>query len=413
MSLPPNNTRDASPLSLPRIDNIEQPFTHLALFAYAVFLAGFFLTTSAVNQYKFLLAIVFLPGLVLVPRLWRMTIGDAVLRLAALYLLYLLLTALWAPAPHYATLAGDAVVAGLILFFMALTAYLKSAEPRWFDLVVFGVVVVAAANALFSIVVWDGLDNIKTSRLVGLGTLREPNSAGAVYGLYALLGIAWAGRMRSKLLANVLLVSGFALLAFMLLTQSRAAIIACAVGLLLMTVLNRRGRPIVPLVALLLAIGLSVSVATNLDRSSFLRLFTWDIRLELWADSFRHIARTPLFGNGYLSGLTVHSDNAGEDFTNWHNSYLAALRDGGIVGLALLLWFLGSAVQRAWQIGRDSGDYALLALLCFGLIYMLGSTDALITRPRELWAILWFPVGLLAGCRQRMRCGDMATQESR
>jgi hypothetical protein len=61
------------------------------------------------------------------------------------------------------------------------------------------------------------------------------------------------------------------------------------------------------------------------------------------------------------------------------------------------------------QAGRASGDYALLALLCFGLVYMLTSTDALITRPRELWVILWFPLGLLAGQRLAADRQDSAT----
>ena len=117
----------------------------------------------------------------------------------------------------------------------------------------------------------------------------------------------------------------------------------------------------------------------------------------MWNDSLRHVAAAPLFGNGYLSALEVYSQTEDKSHTNVHNSYLAAMRDGGVVGFALVAALLGAAVHRAVQAGRASGDYALLALLCFGLIYMLTSTDALITRPRELWVILWFPLGLLAG----------------
>jgi O-antigen ligase len=291
------------------------------------------------------------------------------------------------------------LLAGLILFFVALTAFLRATEPSWFDILIACAVLAAAANALLSILSWDHLAQPGTARLVGLGTLREPNSAGAVYGFYALLGVIWAGRMDARPARAALYAGALALLAFLLLTQARAALIACLFGLALLSALNRTDRPVVHLLIMLAAIAVAVAMAPDLDPNSLLRSHTWAIRLELWSDSLRHVAEAPLFGNGYLSGLSTYSEISDEHFTNWHNSYLAALRDGGMVGLALLLWLLAAALRRAWRAARASGDYALLALLCFGLIYMLISTDTLITRPRELWVVLWFPVGLLAGQR--------------
>jgi O-antigen ligase len=187
------------------------------------------------------------------------------------------------------------------------------------------------------------------------------------------------------------------LLGFLLLTQARAAAIACVLALTLLAALNRKHRPLAQLLVFLAAIVAALSVAAVSGSHSRLSSLTWDIRLELWADVIRHIANAPLFGNGYLAGLEVYTETTKLSHTNVHNSYLAAMRDGGVVGFALVAALLGAAVHRAVQAGRASGDYALLALLCFGLIYMLTSTDALITRPRELWVILWFPLGLLAG----------------
>jgi O-antigen ligase len=193
------------------------------------------------------------------------------------------------------------------------------------------------------------------------------------------------------------------LFAFLLLTQARAAVIAALAGLTLLALLNRNNRPLAHLLALSAVIGAALFVAAGAGDDSLLRNWTWQVRLELWNDSLRHIADAPLFGSGYLSALEVYSHTENKWHTNVHNSYLAALRDGGAIGLALLAALLGAAVHRAVQAGRAVGDYGLLALLCFGLLYMLTSTDALITRPRELWVILWFPLGLLAG--QRLAAG--------
>ncbi|MGD8615028.1 MAG: O-antigen ligase family protein [Gammaproteobacteria bacterium] len=416
MSSPAHNTR--SPTSS-GVRTIEKRVRQYTLAAYLVFVAGYFLTTNAVDQYKFLVGFVFVPGLLLLPRLYRVLSDDVVLQLAGVYLLYLLFTGLWAPSPDYAALATSALQAGLILFFMALTAFLSGCEPKWFDVVLACAILIAAGNALLSILLWEDLGNFTVSRLVGLGTLREPNSAGAVYGLYGLLAIGWLGRTKSRPLKAALYLSGFVLLAFLLLTQSRGAIIAAVVGLALLLVLNLRDRPLIHLLALLASVAVSLLLSPELDDRSLLRSLTWDIRLDFWADSIPHIADAPLFGSGYLSGLTVHSDISGEEYTNWHNSYLAALRDGGLIGLTLLLGFLAVALHRAWRIGRATGDYALLALLCFGLIYMLSNTDALITRPRELWPVLWFPLGLLAARpqpaarRERVGSREIAATESR
>jgi O-antigen ligase len=209
--------------------------------------------------------------------------------------------------------------------------------------------------------------------------------------------------MKSGLVRTALFPSTFVLFGFLLLTQARAAIIACALALTLLAVLNRTERPVVHLLVLLTAIAVALTVVAGLDHHVLFRSRTWEIRLELWADGIRHVVNAPLFGNGYLSKLEVFSQIENKSYINVHNSYLAALRDGGIAGFALLAALLGAAVHRAVQAGRASGDYALLALLCFGLIYMLTSTDTLITRPRELWVILWFPLGLLAG--QRLAAG--------
>lgn len=388
---------------------LERRLGQYTLLAYLVFVAGYFLTGNAVDHYKFLVGFLFIPGLLLLPRLFAALSHDVVLRLAAAYLLYLLASALWAQTPDYALLASHGMLAGLILFFVALTAFLSATEPKWFDIIIVCTVIIAAGNALLSIFLWDDWQRPAVSRMVGLGTMREPNSAGAVYGFYGLLGVVWGGRMKSGLVRTALFASTFVLFGFLLLTQARAAIIACALALTLLAVLNRTERPVVHLLVLFTAIAVALTVVAGLDHHPLFRSRTWEIRLELWADGIRHVVNAPLFGNGYLSKLEVFSQIENKSYINVHNSYLAALRDGGIAGFALLAALLGAAVHRAVQAGRASGDYALLALLCFGLIYMLTSTDTLITRPRELWVILWFPLGLLAGQRLAADRQDSAT----
>jgi hypothetical protein len=143
--------RFASPLR----SMLKQGLRTYALIAYGVFLAGYFLTSNAVDHYKFLIGFLFIPGLLLLPRRFGALSHDVVLRLAAAYLLYMLASALWAATPDYAQLAGHAILAGLILFFVALTAFLNATEPDWFDIIVVCTVIIAAGNAMLSILLWD------------------------------------------------------------------------------------------------------------------------------------------------------------------------------------------------------------------------------------------------------------------
>jgi len=95
---------------------LDRRLGQYTLLAYLVFVSGYFLTSNAVDQYKFLVGFLFIPGLLLLPRLFGALWHDVVLRLTAAYLLYLLASALWAATPDYTLLASHAVLAGLILF---------------------------------------------------------------------------------------------------------------------------------------------------------------------------------------------------------------------------------------------------------------------------------------------------------
>jgi O-antigen ligase len=108
----------------------------------------------------------------------------------------------------------------------------------------------------------------------------------------------------------------------------------------------------------------------------------------------KQVFEAPFFGHGYLSEATVSVPSAPEPY-HAHSAYLATLRDGGMVGTALLLMVLGGAVVRAVRVGRSNGDYACLALLLYGMLCITTSADRLIDRPKELWLILWLPLSLL------------------
>ena len=101
-----------------------------------------------------------------------------------------------------------------------------------------------------------------------------------------------------------------------------------------------------------------------------------------------------LFGRGLLLDPHVWAYD-GLEFNHAHNGYLAALRDGGIIGLALLLGILGVAGRWALQLYLQRGERLYLALLLYGMTAIFMDFDRLLVHPKELWLFFWLPVALI------------------
>ena len=85
----------------------------------------------------------------------------------------------------------------------------------------------------------------------------------------------------------------------------------------------------------------------------------------------------------------------GKLFDHAHNGYLATLRDGGLIGLALLAVLLGVALHWAWQLYRHRGERIYLALLLYGMTSLAMDYDRLLREPREVWLFFWLPLALI------------------
>jgi O-antigen ligase len=116
-------------------------------------------------------------------------------------------------------------------------------------------------------------------------------------------------------------------------------------------------------------------------------------RPQIWAATLDRAGESLLLGHGYLSNQFVEIPPDGT--FKAHNAYLATLRDGGLIGLSLLLCALGLAVWRAYRVGQKTGNYVLLALMVFALLAIAPDPDRLLERPKELWLYFWLPLALV------------------
>ena len=100
-----------------------------------------------------------------------------------------------------------------------------------------------------------------------------------------------------------------------------------------------------------------------------------------------------VFGQGYLVNPEVQAYD--KVFPHAHNSYLASLRDGGLIGLALLMATLGVALWWSFKLYRQQGNRIYLALLLYSMACISMDFDRLLTQPKELWLYYWLPIGLI------------------
>lgn len=137
-----------------------------------------------------------------------------------------------------------------------------------------------------------------------------------------------------------------------LLLQSRGELIAFAAAILVMAPQLVPRKPIkgvlVAGIALFVAIGVAYS-AGMLGRFSDADIGSLNGRSHIWKYALRTLAFSGpriIYGFGYNSAQVLLPPRMTSDEWNYHNEYLNALMDGGIVGLGIFLVFLISVWRK-------------------------------------------------------------------
>lgn len=366
--------------------------------AYTLFLAGFYFVPNAVDLYKYYIALVFFPGLFLLGGVLKDGMRSPILISVVLYIAYMVLSSLWSAQVSGDALWRDTRYAAYILVFVLLTVYFQRRNPRWPDValtLVTGVVIVAG---LVSILLFEPayqLPALTEERMAGLGIANNMNPSAFMYGLFGVVALERALRFRGQW-PTYFFAAGYAVIVlFIVLTQSNTALLAliASSALLLLLGQHRSVRSVVlglgfagvVLVYLAWSLGL-LNAPTDLGFT--LRFPIWQHVVEQWQAS-------PVFGNGYQKEivLTPRGFESGVNYA--HSLFLGTLRDGGLVGLVLLLAVYGLALLQGLRMVMARQDVLFPVLFAFGAIVVLVDTDQALTRPKELWIILWMPLGYL------------------
>jgi O-antigen ligase len=332
----------------------------------------------------------------------------------------LLLSAAFAPTNNVEAIAAlERPASGALL---AWAVYAVCHTPvRWrrlasaFALGGFGVALIglAEASGLPTIVEWLGTLHAGTVPIGDVpritSTLSHPNVAAILLELTLPLLVAWAWTA-SPAWRIPLGVAVVACLIALVLTFSRAGIVAALVGLAIMGGLaiargERRAPLRLALAALAVPVALVCAAMTDpgLDRrlTAGLDESSWasPSRLEYWSAAGQMLADHPLLGVGPDNYRWQFARYAGLPENNLgvhaHDQYLEALADTGILGLATLGWLLVSVVRVAKTGLRQRTDWpwraALLASLSAWLLH------AVVDDFERFWPAsiaFWLIVGL-------------------
>jgi O-antigen ligase len=98
--------------------------------------------------------------------------------------------------------------------------------------------------------------------------------------------------------------------------------------------------------------------------------------VDIWRATWEMFKARPLAGvgmGGYWAAIPERHDASGEYTPQQaHNDYLELLASGGLVGFALLLWFVFALLRRARSVARVGGDPFRRAALYGALAGLFG-----------------------------------------
>lgn len=353
---------------------------------YTAFLAGYFLLPMAAGHRRIYYFIV-MPAVLL---MWRELLVfyryNALAWLLLLYAGYMAITLTW--TTDFDAIAALSMIwySLSVLSFVMITGYLWVHYPDRMQLLAGRLVWLAAATALVSMVVWYHSHPFPGSRLEPLGVMHHPNKSGCAYGLLMLLAVYRAYTANGRHQRLYCIAAAVILLCLVVLTQSRTALVASGMGLA--ALLGYRSA--VLLAPALVASWVAFAATPGLWQE---RVMMLSFRPGIWRQVIAEVREHPWFGHGYLVDPSVPA--YGKVFSHAHNSYLATLRDGGTVGLVLLVALLVVALRWAWQLRVRFDERIYLAMLVYGAISLVMDYDRLLVQPKELWLFFWMPVALV------------------
>lgn len=230
-------------------------------------------------------------------------------------------------------------------------------------------------------------------RLLGWNTFRNPNEIGAMCGVIALLAVIRA--FQSLSVWRAILHYFLAAIAFagVILSFSRAALLAVAVTSLLALFIVRPPARIWFPPALVLLLSVVCFIWLNGIPQHYFdgRADAFSDRVDIWRYSIRKSFDSIFIGIGMSEKTDIIISN-GATYNHAHNAWIDTYYRTGIVGLLLIVIHLILTVR----VGlANKKSLTLLLWLCFGCICSLFDGRVFFWEIGAKWFLYWLPAGLI------------------
>jgi O-antigen ligase len=222
------------------------------------------------------------------------------------------------------------------------------------------------------------------------GWFLNPNSVGAMYGIF-FLPILWSeiGKHQMGPARLGLMVTFLIAVIELLASQSRAGILAGVAGLSILIIGQKKWGPGAMMIGMVGLLGLAIYV--NNPENNLIRRFIYrnevtlegSARLPVWTETWNRFEARPFFGSGLGVANTASDMESREGIVfssrgytiEKGNSYLGALEELGLVGVAILIWTLFVPILGAcWRglnsvnLPKDKSNLMLIAIVAAGLV---------------------------------------------
>lgn len=329
-------------------------------------------------------ALLMIPAVRMGPRL---PVGRSASILAGFYLLGLIGTIAsgkTAQAAHWALIMASIVLLANVTA-LATEAERTKAFRAIIGLALVNLLVVTSQTLQGSPALWGLLGDRVTAVIPGgnnlwdgfagraVGTLAHPIPTALLFCVAIILALGGAVRSRpaAVFIAAVLGV-GVAM------TGTRSAVVClAAAGVFFLVQRGGLGRVSAFWKAIIIAVAAAAAILVNPDD---LRLVTslegtvsWSHRVESWQVFWRlleHDLRSGFFGYGVdrLTELSVQGVLQSDSLAFVDNSFVSVAVVSGLVGLALMLWFLVRGFRRADRVSRVALVFCLAMFLSFDVV---------------------------------------------
>jgi O-antigen ligase len=361
-----------------------------AFFTYGIFFGGSFLFPGKPEHYEYYYWAVLPFAAILAPTALKLLRISPLFWLVIAYTLYMLMASAWSQPFLMDDFLFHCRRILYVLAFILVTVVLLYEYPRQFEWLLKITCAIAALTAVAAIVLWYPEHAFPESRLQGIGKFTAPHGSAAAFGFFGVLALAYADRERAIALRIGFGLSAALIFAFVIATQSRTGVLAFVLAGLTLT-LPQHPKKVLALMLVFAAFAAVIWIFLPVLADGLARGLPY--RPAIWSSAFSHAMEAPIFGHGSLSATLVMLPP--NTFVHAHSPFLGSFRDGGIIGLALLVALLGYACVAALRYSRSQHDTKYLSLWIYMMICITPNMDRLFVRPNELWMYFWLPLVFL------------------